>query len=66
MKLDLVSTIIPVYNRSAMLKEAVGGGWTDRLGIRRAMENYSHQGLVGYRFPHPLSLFGLWRGVFFS
>lgn len=37
--------------------------WTDRLGLRRAMENYFDRGRQGYPFPHPLSLFRIlaWR-----
>ena len=37
--------------------------WTDRLGLRRAMENYFDLGRQGYPFPHPLSLFRIlaWR-----
>jgi asparagine synthase (glutamine-hydrolysing) len=37
--------------------------WTDRLGLRRAMEDYFDKGVKGYAFPHPLSLFRVlaWR-----
>lgn len=37
--------------------------WTDRLGLRRAMNAYFDRGQLGYSFPHPLSLFRIlaWR-----
>ena len=37
--------------------------WTDRLGLRPAMEDYFDHGRQGYRTPHPLSLFRIlaWR-----
>ena len=37
--------------------------WTDRLGLRGAMEDYFDEGRRGYPFPHPLSLLRViaWR-----
>ena len=49
------------YAREVVLDPAAA--WTDRLGLRRAMEDYFDCGRMGYAFPHPLSLFRIlaWR-----
>ncbi len=54
------STSFRAYARKMILDEP---GWTDELGMRRAMTLFFDRSQQGYPFPHPLSLFSnaAWR-----
>jgi asparagine synthase (glutamine-hydrolysing) len=47
----------PAFRNFARDVILAGGGWTERLGLRPAMEDYFMKNRAGYAFPRAISIF---------